>query len=1187
MTPEMWRQVSDAVDRAEQLGPEARRDFLEQLRRDAPLVRAEVEKLLRESPGENSTLTENPQAARQRLALVLNHLGNSLPPTGDSSPEEMEWPARIGRYRILDRIDSGGMGTVLRAEDTQLHRQVAVKILSARHRNNPELVRRFEEEALLTGQLQHPGIPAVHETGTLDDGRPFLAMKLIQGQTLARKLEAHQDRDGSGNAFSPELLADFEQVCQTVAYAHAHGVIHRDLKPHNIMVGAFGEVQVMDWGLAKMLSSSTKEGASPPAAGTLHNPRSASPGEETSAGAILGTRAYMPPEQARGEIEQLDQRCDVFALGAILCTLLTGEPPYRVRPETTGSTPQGSQPPASSPPRNWAQFLIRQTEEGDLTDAFDRLDTSGQREPGLKKLIELARACLAPRKEDRPRDAGEVAEGIARYRAELRERERTAELERTRTVARLEEEGKRLTVERQKRHMVVALLVALMLLLAGGAGVYFHYHSQRTAAERRHALSEQRISDALDQADTSRDELHALLGQPGGVTRLLNQPAEWEGRIASSEQALQQAQSLLATAEKGIASSLVERMKTLETDVQTEVGQFHLSMELEKIREKRASFAEAEKAATTAAQKYREAFLQAGLFPGEGEEEAVAERIRRMPIREQLLAGLDDWCLTLLHLPSSDSQLLTRLLDTARLVDGTALGRRLRDPDLWVDPVSLNRLAEELSEEELSPQLMHLLSDIAREVGAEAEPWLRHGQSRKPADFWLNMGLGYVLNETKPRDAAGFFRAALAVRPTSAAAWYNLATALQNQSDLTGAAHSYNQVLQIDPRHVKALGNLGVVYKARGDLNRSIATFKKAIDLDPRNAEHHYNLGLALLDDHDRTGATQAFNKAVELDPQFARAWNNIGSLHFLRNDLAAAVDAQHKAVESDPEFARAWLNLGTALLHQGKVPDAIEAYNKAIALDPRNALVWNDLGLALHSQNDLTGAADAFRTAIEIDPQFSNAHLGLGLVRIDQEDYSRAAASLQRGCNLLPPGHGLHGYARQQLQREELQQSLEKRLPPALAEPKSRPAELLALADWSLHRKKNYRDAVRLYEKAFAAQPQLASERLSWVRFDAARAAILLSINDGVGEADRADFRRKALSWFRMELTLWKDHLQENPHSGDSCEERLAQWKTHQDLASVREKPNRGSFPEEEQRAWERLWAEVDELDSHRSPER
>jgi hypothetical protein len=181
-----------------------------------------------------------------------------LPSTAERQPAPVQAGGeatllRAGRYEIEGEIARGGMGAVWRARDPELRRTLAIKVMHEdflARPHFPELERRFREEAQITGQLQHPGVPPVHEIGALPDGRPFFAMKLIQGRTLADLLEARTSPADD----LPRFVGIFAQVCQTVAFAHSRGVIHRDLKPLNIMVGGFGEVQVMDWGLAKVLS---------------------------------------------------------------------------------------------------------------------------------------------------------------------------------------------------------------------------------------------------------------------------------------------------------------------------------------------------------------------------------------------------------------------------------------------------------------------------------------------------------------------------------------------------------------------------------------------------------------------------------------------------------------------------------------------------------------------------------------------------------------------------------------------------------------------------------------------------------------------------------------------------------------------------------------------------------------------
>ena len=299
-------------------------------------------------------------------------------------------PTPSGRYIVEGEIGCGGVGVVFQGWDIQLKRAVAIKVLRAEYKVNQQMVRRFLEEARITSRLQHPGIVPVHDLGTSPDNRPFFVMRLVYGQTLERILTRRAD----ASADLPRLLTIFLQVSQAIAYAHGQGVIHRDLKPANIMVGTFGVVKVMDWGLAKVLSepdlSDLVAAAQVAAELSTHNrpplPSSVDPDlPGTQVGMVFGTPAYLPPEQARGEIDRVDQRADVFGLGSLLCAILTGLPPY------TGVD---------------GRAVYDKAATADLADAFIRLNTC--RAP--LDLLTLAKWCLSPAPSDRPANAGVVVE---------------------------------------------------------------------------------------------------------------------------------------------------------------------------------------------------------------------------------------------------------------------------------------------------------------------------------------------------------------------------------------------------------------------------------------------------------------------------------------------------------------------------------------------------------------------------------------------------------------------------------------------------------------------------------------------------------------------------------------------------------------------------------------------------------
>jgi serine/threonine protein kinase len=219
-------------------------------------------------------------------------------------------------YVLVDKLGAGGMGGVFRVTDTALDRQVALKVLGIAD-SNGEFGARLLREAKIIAQLEHPGIVPVHDVGTLPDGRVFYTMKLVQGRSLDQ-----QQKELGG---IPARLRIFQKICEAVSFAHTHYVLHRDLKPQNIMVGPFGEVLVMDWGLAKVLEpeSSTPEAntAEKTAASDLAIARRNSE-DETAHGVVLGTPGYMSPEQARGELKAVGPRADVYSLGAVLRFLI-------------------------------------------------------------------------------------------------------------------------------------------------------------------------------------------------------------------------------------------------------------------------------------------------------------------------------------------------------------------------------------------------------------------------------------------------------------------------------------------------------------------------------------------------------------------------------------------------------------------------------------------------------------------------------------------------------------------------------------------------------------------------------------------------------------------------------------------------------------------------------------------------
>ncbi len=409
------------------------------------------------------------------------------------------------RFEMLEEVGRGGIGSVWRVNDTRMGRQLAIKLLLSRFRNSQQANERLKRESLLAGSLQHPGIPPVHEFGTMVDGAVYFSMKLVEGQTLGKMLAKRE----SGANDRSSMLNIFEQVAQTMAYAHEQGVIHRDLKPHNIMVGRFGEVQVMDWGMAKRLGqndgpSQDRNKTAAPFTSTSQTPTMTNHGDDTpnvsmnssiidplnsltQAGDVLGTPAYMAPEQARGEIADLSPASDVFGLGAILFEILTGS---RLYGSETGS-----------------QNVLTQAAEGAVEPSLRKLDELVVDE----RLASLCRRCLQPQAADRPPTASHIAEEITDYFRSVQDRLKQVELEKRSVEVRVAE-------ERKRRRLAIFLGSAIAAaVLAGLLGVLWQRNNAlSSAAEAKQ--SAKGYADVLDIVTKSFNSVNPLEGSDAQMT---------------------------------------------------------------------------------------------------------------------------------------------------------------------------------------------------------------------------------------------------------------------------------------------------------------------------------------------------------------------------------------------------------------------------------------------------------------------------------------------------------------------------------------------------------------------------------------------------------------------------------------------------------------------------------------------
>lgn len=1119
---------------------------------------------------------------RSELEKRLGSLGAGKIPDWKAPAILVNLPDRVGRYRIEKEIARGGMGLVARVQDEEFERPMAMKVLLRTDSRDLDLEERFLREARLTGQLQHPGVPPVQDMGRLSDGRPYFIMKLIEGDSLAGLLrKRHRGADtglrGTPCADStkldapdadsthlaapgadatarpatdandprpatdlPRFLTIFEQICQTVSYAHARGVLHRDLKPANIMVGEFGEVQVMDWGLAKQMARTQEQHrkvATSNVDDTVISPPESAAGRETVSGSVMGTLSYIAPEQARGEIDKVDQRSDVFGLGAILCEILTGRPAFTVKP--------------------WENAIA-----GDLSDAFTRLDQCG----ADAELVGLAKICLAPDKKDRPADAGSVATAVAKYQADVQQRLKEAEIQQARTQALLAEEAKR----RRIRAALVLVGILLFVLASGAAVLYV-----RDRADR-----ENRMLVALQDEQKQRKSLHDQLADPIRVHVLLSKIDDWKSIVNQRKQTLDHAQVLWATAQGPLAAHLGEQLDEQRILWESDNTDFQVAKELDDYRSE-ALAPVLSTASTTinrtinrtaaAVNKYGKAFARLQLDMERGDIDLNAKKIVASPIRHALVAAVDEWAVW-----TEDVQFRLRLLEIAKRADPDSRRDQIRDTCAKDDRKKLLTLAEKGSLADQSPQFVLGIAwrlagggnAIARKT---AQKLVEEALVHHPDNFWLHLFLGDHLLESQ--EQIGCFRAALAIRPHNSHAHTRLGHAL-SFNNIEGAIACYQKVLEHNPKYTLARTSLAYALREMGDVDGTIACWKEARKFDPENPEVHIGLGGALLEHKlDVDEAINCFKEALKCDDTFTPALPGWFWALKTKRDVKGAITLFEKFHKADPYY------VAEILKEYGDTEEAIRWYQKAIDIAPDHVAANAELGAALEAKGELERAVICYEKVLKYNPYFTANTLGSTLLA--QGKFTEAKQATLQILKLLSQENPLRKIFQDQLKLCDQKLDLEQTLFAVLqkqVKPKDT-AEQIALAELCLQYKKLPAAAIQFYEAAFTDQPPLAKEH----RYNAACAAALAAAGQGKGttqpEPDKAKLRQQALTWIKEELAALGEQLKDYPRPTAKVAGRLKHWQSDPDLVSVRDNKELAMLPAEERQAWEQFWGDVAQL--------
>ena len=940
---------------------------------------------------------------------------------GGAPADDLAGAEPLGDFLLVREIGRGGMGVVYEAVQRSLNRKVALKVLPFAAALDARQLQRFKNEAQAAAGLHHPHIVPVFGVGC-ERGVHYYAMQIIDGQTLAAMIADLRQRSGwpahpeaqpttphdpqaPAADTAPQAAASTEraprdrayfrrvaelgiQAAEALDHAHALGIVHRDVKPANLMVDGRGTLWVTDFGLAYIQSDARL----------------------TMTGDLVGTLRYMSPEQALANRVVMDHRTDVYSLGATLYELLTLEPVF------AGGD---------------RQELLRQIA---LEEPKPLRRVNGAIPAELETIVLKA---MERSPADRYATAMELADDLRRFLEDKPIRARRPTLRQ-----------KAAKWARRNRPTVIAATIAAFVItavLAGAAGFGYQHEQDRLTREKDNFQTRQErlTADAtrqLDEAENQFKEIDSKLADPIKVSQLLSNIDGWHEGLAKARAAWQHAKDLASSNQDVLTAEVAERLQQAEDHLQSEEADWKVAKELDDSRVGAAKLVNGVWNPGIGVKRF-EATLQAlGIDLHEDHQPEQAELIRGLRLRYILVAGLDYWAMF-----TNEKQKVPTYLNLARLADPDPWRDQVRELDGWLNPDILKKLVDEADLSRQSPQTIHLLASRLRGSKLDAVDFLRAGLIHHPHDFWLHLEIAEATENQVNR--IGHYFAALSVRPESSPVHNNLAFCFLRLGNQSGALRHFRKSLECDPLHIVAhiglahtlldlkdddaaekhlqiaadladknasgsfsIEHLGEIHRLladamyrKQDLDGAIAHYRKAVQLDPNNVPAHTSLGKALADNKDLDGAILHYEKAVALAPDSTEAHNDLGAALVLKGKLDEAVLEFREAIRLKKDNDVAYNNLGAALDRKGDLDGAIDEYREAIRLKPDDAIAHYNLGAALSNKGDLDGAIAEYREAIRSNKAYAAAHHNLGFSMRAKGDVDGAIAEFREAIRFKP----------------------------------------------------------------------------------------------------------------------------------------------------------------------------------------